>query len=249
MKRMNLRRLTSFYTFDLPVNYKYLYTIFRQTQEGQHNVHSCWPIAATRQKLISDYWGNALLHYLLLIALSVVVVLLFTITYGYLGNIYLPVLFLVGILAYLPMYFIIYRPTFLREFLPNLETVIAEYEGRERLKLDKCKQDQPTNRALAFLFYVLNQTSKMSYLSASSKCADMLHKIFGVSQKGMQNELDLIYKQSKRKKLESRQLLEVSKGFEEAYTLLEDMHFTEGIRELKILEQRFKEDFNPKKQR
>jgi len=64
----------------------------------------------------------------------------------------------------------------------------------------------------------------------------------------MQNELDLIFKKDKREKIGSdhRKISEVSKGFDEAFSLLEDMGFTDGIRELKILEQRFKEDFTPK---
>jgi hypothetical protein len=105
--------------------------------------------------------------------------------------------------------------------------------------------------ALAFLFYAIDKTSKMNYLSATSKCADLLHKIFGVSQKGMQNELDLIFRKDKREKIRTdpRKVFEVSKGFDEAFALLENMGFTDGIRELKILEQRFKEDFIPQKQR
>ena len=142
-------------------------------------------------------------------------------------------------LAYLPLYVMIYRPIFTGEFLPKLETVIAAYEGRERAWLEKCKQDQLTNRALVLLFYVLDKTSNISYLSPSDKCADLLHRIFGVSTKGMKNELDLVYKKAKRAKLEARHQVEVAKSFEEAYAILEEMQFDEGIRRLKLLEQQF----------
>lgn len=123
MRSLNLRRLKSFFTLDLPVNYRYLYTSFRQSQDRQRYIHANWPTTATRQKLIANYWENTLVHYLLLITISTTMVVLFSIGYSQHNNIYLPVLFLVGIMAYLPIYFIIYRPTFNREFLPNLETV------------------------------------------------------------------------------------------------------------------------------
>lgn len=101
---------------------------------------------------------------------------------------------LLGILTYLPLYVMVYRPTFTGEFLPKLETVIAAYEGRERAWLEKCKQDQLSNRALVLLFYVLDKTCNKSYLGPSDKYADQLHRIFGVSPKGMKNELDLVFK-------------------------------------------------------
>lgn len=240
-----MRRLKSFFTFDLPVNYKYLYIRFRQTHERQRYLYSSWPAEATRRKLISDYWSNVLFHYLLLFSLSTLFVSLSSIVYTSFEGIYFPTLIMLGVFTYLPLYFMIYRPTFNREFLPNLETVIAEYEGGQQLWMEKCKKDQPTVRALAFFFYVLDKTGKINYLSDSDKCADHLHKIFGVSTKAMKTELDLIFKdiifkKDKRPKLKSRHLTQIEKSFEEAYSLLEGMQFTEGIQHLRELEQRFK---------
>ncbi|RFS20220.1 hypothetical protein DVR12_21130 [Chitinophaga silvatica] len=146
---------------------------------------------------------------------------------------------LVCIVLYLPLYFITYRSIYNDEFLPKLEMAIATYEGRERSWLEKCKQDQLSNRALVLLFYVFDKTSKADYLAPSDKCADLLHKLYGISPKGIKNELDLIYKKDKRAKLESRHIVEVSKSFEEAYKVLETMQFEDGIKCLKSLEQQF----------
>ena len=77
MRSLNLRRLTSFLTFDLPVNYHHLYYCFRQTHEGQRITYASWPAAATRRRLICDYWSNALLHYLLVFGLSATFALLY----------------------------------------------------------------------------------------------------------------------------------------------------------------------------
>lgn len=40
MRSMSLKRLRSFFTFDLPVNYKYLYLSFSQTHENKRHVYS-----------------------------------------------------------------------------------------------------------------------------------------------------------------------------------------------------------------
>lgn len=94
-------------------------------------------------------------------------------------------------------------------------------------------------RILVLIFYVFDKTSKANYLTPSDRCAEQQHKIFGVSIKGIKNELDPIFKKNKQTKLEPRHLVEVDKSFEEAYTVLETMQFSEGILQLKQLEQQF----------
>jgi hypothetical protein len=158
---------------------------------------------------------------------------------GQLNGMYMLVSAALGIAAYLPLYFMLYRPIFTGDFLPKLETVIAAHEGRERAWLEKCKQDQLTNRALVLFFYAFDKASKANYLTPSDKCADLLHKIFGSSPDGIKKALDLIYKKDKRAKLEHRHIVEVGKSFEEAYAVLEAMQFDEGIQRLKQLEQQF----------
>lgn len=156
MQSTNLKRLTSFFAFEPPVNYKHLYTRFCQTHEGQRNVYSSWPKEATRRRIISDYWSDTVLHYLLLVILSAVVVFLEPFTDGFSIGMYVRMLVILAGLVYVPLYFSVYRPTFNLEFLPRLETVIAEYEKREQAKLDKCKQDQPSNLSL-LIKLVLNE--------------------------------------------------------------------------------------------
>ncbi len=236
MRSTNMKRLKSFFTFDLPVNYNYIYSCFRRTHERQRYVYASWPAEATRRRLINEYWSNASWHCLLLIVLADVVVLFYS---GQLNSMSMRAGVTFGMAAYLPLYFLLYRPIFTSDFLPKLETVIAAYEDRERAWLEKCKQDQLTNRALVLLFYALDKTSKANYLTPSDKCADLLHKIFGSSPDGIKKALDLIFKKDKRAKLEHRHIVEVGKSFEEAYAILEAMQFYEGIQQLKQLEQQF----------
>ncbi|QJB38784.1 hypothetical protein HF324_13275 [Chitinophaga oryzae] len=236
MSSLNIKQLKSFFTFDLPVKYSYIYSCFRKTHERQRDIYASWPAEATRRQLINEYWSNALWHYLLLFVLADLTVFFYS---GQLNAMYVLAGVTLGMAAYLPVYFLVYRPIFTGDFLPMLETVIATYEGRERAWLEKCKQDQLTNRALVLFLYAFDKVSKANYLTPSDKCADLLHKIFGSSPAGIKKALDLIFKKDKRAKLEHRHLVEVSKSFEEAYVVLEAMQFDEGIKQLRQLEQQF----------
>lgn len=245
MRSLNLRRIQSFATFDLPINYNYIYSRFHKTHEDYCSSYAVWATTATRHKLISEYWGNALRHYALLIGASVLFVILIYSPLIFTNSIQLGALFMIAGLAYIPLHYFIYRPTFNSDFLPKLETAIKAYEGKEQAWLEKCKQDQLSNRALVLLFYVLEKTSKLSFLAPTDRCADQLHQIFGVSPKGMKNELELVFKKDKLVKPDSRQYMEIFKSFGEAYTLLETMQFNEGIQHLKELELRLKSRFSP----
>lgn len=162
MRSLDMKQLKSFFTFDLPVKYSYIYSRFRKTHEGQRDIYSSWPAEATRRQLINEYWSNALWHYLLLVVVAAVAVWFYN---GQMNGMYMLVSVTLGIAAYLPLYLILYRPIFTGDFLPKLETVIAAYEGRESAWLEKCKQDQLTNRALVFFFYAFDKASKANYLT------------------------------------------------------------------------------------
>jgi len=236
MRDRSLLQLISFFTFDFPVSYNYIYSCFRRTHERQSTIHASWPAEATRYKLIHEYWNNAIKHYLLLLIMAHFSVMSYN---NQLNSLSMVVSVTLGIAAYLPLYFLLYRPIFTGDYLPKLETAIAEYEGRKRTWMEKCKQDQLSNRALVFLFYAIDKASKANYLTPSDKCADLLHKIFGSSPDGIKKALDLVFKKDKRAKLEHRHLVEVGKSFEEAYAILEAMQFEEGIQRLKQLELQF----------
>jgi hypothetical protein len=156
-----MKQLKSFFTFDLPLRYSYIYSRFRKTHEGQRDIYASWPAKATRRRLINEYWSNALWHYLFLVVLADVVVSLCS---GRLDSMYMLAGVTLGMAAYLPLYFLLYRPIFTGEFLPKLETAIAAYEGRERAWLEKCKQDQLGNRALVLFFYALDKTDQVENL-------------------------------------------------------------------------------------
>lgn len=139
----------------------------------------------------------------------------------------------------MPLYVLLYRPAFASDFLPKLETVIAEFEGNQRIWTEKCKQEQLSIRGLVLLYYILDKSADINFLTPSDKSANLMLKIFGVSQKGLKNELDLLFKKEKREKIEQRKQTEIAKSFEEVYIILEEMQFSKGIQMLKELEIRF----------
>ncbi|MBC9909842.1 hypothetical protein [Chitinophaga varians] len=74
MRNASMKQLKSFFTFDFPLKYSYIYSRFRKIHEEQRGIYSSWPAEATRRQLINEYWSNALWHYLLLVVLAAVAV-------------------------------------------------------------------------------------------------------------------------------------------------------------------------------
>ena len=236
MSLFSFRKLKSFILFEQPFNHKYLAIHFRLSHEKHQTYFKSWPVAATRRKLINDFWFWALCHYAALVSICGIVFLAVLVSFNLS---YLLTVLVVGILLYLPLYVLLYRPAFSSDFLPILETVIAEFEGDQRIWAEKCKQEQLSTRGLVLLYYVLDVCAEINYLTPSDKSASLLLKIFGVSQKGLKNELDLLFKKEKRAKIEQRKQTEITKSFEEVYAILEEMQFPRGVQMLKEIEIRF----------
>lgn len=236
MSMLSFNRMKSFILFEQPFNFVYLTLHFRRTHEKHQEHFESWPIAATRRKVINDFWFWALFHYAALVTICGVIFMAVLVSFSFS---YLLTVLVVGILLYLPLYVLLYRPAFTSDFLPKLETVIAEFEGNQRAWAEKCKQEQLSTRGLVLLYYILDKCAEINYLTPSDKSASLLLKIFGVSQKGLKNELDLLFKKEKRAKIEQRKQTEIAKSFEEVYALLEEMQFPKGVQMLKELEIRF----------
>lgn len=236
MSLPSYRQLKSFILFEQPFNFEYLTLHFRRSHEMHQEHFDSRPLAATRRKLINDFWFWALCHYGALVAICGIVFLLVLASFNLA---YLLTVIVVGILLYLPLYVLLYRPAFTSDFIPKLETVIAEFEGNQRIWAEKCKQEQLSTRGLVLLYYILDKCAEINSLAPSDKSANLLLKIFGVSQKGLKNELDLLFKKEKRAKIEQRKQTEIAKSFEEVYAILEEMQFPRGVQLLKELEIRF----------
>ncbi|SKD00517.1 hypothetical protein SAMN05660461_1846 [Chitinophaga ginsengisegetis] len=131
MRNLKFKKIKSFVTFDLPVNYLYIHLSFRDTHKEYSNSISVWPVTSTRRKLIANYWTSTQLHYFLIAIAGILFTMPFS-AFNSLNALHLVSLIVNAILIYIPLYFIIYRYIFINEFLPLLEAATAEYEGKDR---------------------------------------------------------------------------------------------------------------------
>jgi hypothetical protein len=141
---------------------------------------------------------------------------------------------IMAVIGFCVMLFMQYAPFFNTEFLPKLETVVEEYEGRQFEDLEKCRQAQYSNLALILIFYVWNKVGNVNALNSSDQLARLLMKVYGVDNGSLKKNLELII--SKPKDLSSRKLKEIEKGFEEAFSFFETLQFDKGVSALKELE-------------
>lgn len=233
-----LKRLKSFFTLDLLVDYDDLILRFRQTHQQRRGYISNWPTEATYWYLISDYWENVLKHYLAMLAVSIILINLFSFSREQFTIINLFILVLTGFMIYFPVYFMIYRPTFNREFVPRLTAVMAEFEGKERLNLEKCKQAQMSNTALSIVFYVLARTSGIQLKKIDTQFGGLLMNLFGSSPDSLQKALKLI--SCKVTSLTPHKQTELEKSLEEARTFFTELEFPQGLEIIGHLERKFR---------
>lgn len=230
-----LKKVQSFLTFDHS-RIDLVQRRFQQIHDKRRATIPNWPHIATRHKIVSDFWFRSIIHYASIAATVILILLIIdlfsTITLLY----FFP---LCAFIIYIPLYLLVYRPIYFIEFLPRLEIVIKEQEDAEKSWAAKCKQEQLSIRGLVLFYYIFDKCAEVNYLTPSDKSASLLLKIFGVSQKGLKNELDLLYKKEKRAKIEQRKQTEIAKSFEEVYAIFEEMQFPKGIQMLKELEIRF----------
>lgn len=139
----------------------------------------------------------------------------------------LSVFVMTGFLVYLPLYFFVYRPTFIREFLPRLAAVTAEFEGKERLHAEKCKQAQMSNTALAIIFYVFTKTSEIPLNKVDIHLGNQLMTLFGSNPDSLQKALKLIT--CKSSAIGPHKQTELEKSFEEARSFFGKLGFSRGL--------------------
>lgn len=165
-------------------------------------------------------------------------VLLVLLTSSHFEPFYFPVLFVVGIFSFAVLLLFHYWPNFYGNFLPRLETIKESYERKQLEQLEKCKRSRLSNPALVLIYYVFDKVSGMNSLQCNDQYAALLRKLFGVDQGSLKKNLELIY--GKKKNFPPRKYTEIRNRFQEAYNFFEEIQFTEGLRILNQLEQKFK---------
>ncbi|MES1221227.1 MAG: hypothetical protein ABUT20_37345 [Bacteroidota bacterium] len=230
-----VKKVNSFMVFDLPLRADYISTQFSNTHKKFQAEMPGWSTAATRQKLIFNYWFNEVAwHFSILFGVPALLVFL----YGGLGQstLYLPGILLAGLLSYPILYVFHYRPNFSSIFLPHLETIKESYDQKSSEQLEKCRKAQLSNFALTLIFYALDKSCGSNSLQCNDQSAKLMATLYGVDPGSLKKNLAIIF--GKNKNLSIRKSTELSNQFEEAFNFLGQLNCIEGIQLLKILEKR-----------
>lgn len=129
----NLKQMTSFITFELPIDTRHISSQFTNTHYQHLTSIPYWSSKATRKKIIARYWFNYVCpHFALLLALAALVGLPFI---NELNIYYFPALWLVGIISFCVLLLMNYWPHFYCDFLPKLDSIVDDYEKQNKSTL------------------------------------------------------------------------------------------------------------------
>lgn len=233
MKEMT-RRVVPLLTFDLPLKYEQIEKLFIRVQHLELQRHTGWSAQATLKKVASQYWYHfVLLHFTSLFGLSCLVCALIA---ALRGDALIPLTTypVVGLISFLILLFTHYKPFYHIDFLPRLESIASAYEGRQLSQLEKCKQAQYSNLTLMLIFHVWDKTSEINSILSLDQLSRLLTKVYGVDNGSIKKNLELLF--HKPATLTPRKRKEIEKGFEEAYSFFEKLHYERGTNLLKSLE-------------
>ena len=229
--REKLSKWMSFITFDFPIRKEYIRGLFISTQENCQKVSPHWSLSATRKKVIAEFWFKlVLIHFLNILIIGILVA---AIPFG--GNwhsILMPLL-LGAIISFIGVTALSYWPVYYADFLPQLDTIIAEEQklkdAEEEIK--KCKRSQFSIPSLVVIYYVFVQAGNMTLLSINDRSAELLNNIYGADKDKLKQNLSRLYKPSQ---LSPKERAEFQKGIENARTVFEALNSQAA---LKILDQ------------
>lgn len=236
MRSLNLKRLKSFFTFDLPFNAGYS----RLSLHAIHKQHSLsfpsWNIESTRRKVIADYWyKHVLYHFLSLFGVALLIVLPFNL---YFNLLYFSILLAFGGIGFSVVIFCLYLPLFSLNFLPQLETLIAHYKKtRPVVRQEKCAKTQPKIPTLTVIHYVLLQTAGVKTICCDHRSAQLINTLTGVDTDSIKENLRRIYKHTA---LSSKERAEILKGITAARSFFVKLDLPSAIKQLDQLEWKLK---------
>jgi hypothetical protein len=238
-----VKKFESFIKFELPLETANISAQFADTQQRSEDEMPGWSTAATKEKLISNYWfTNVIGHFSVILGTTATAIVLSAARFE---QRHLLSIIMAGLLCFTVMYFFLYRPYFGSVYLPRLETVKETYECKEFENLEKCRKAQLSNQALCLIFYVLDKTSGINVMQPNDQFSSILAKLYGVDRGSLKTNLELILGGSgKRSNLTDRKRTEIQNRFAEANAFLEELNFIKGIQILEKLEARFSEKTN-----
>ncbi|MEI3802736.1 MULTISPECIES: hypothetical protein [unclassified Chitinophaga] len=230
--KKNLRRLASFATFDLPLSVGYSQLQLRAIHKEQIGTIPSWNIDGTRRTLIAHYWyRHVLYHFLSLFGIALLIILPFS---PYFNLLYLSVLCIVGAISFGIVYFFIYLPFFSSAFLPQLETLIANYKNVQvEVPQTKSAKTQSKIPALTTILYALFKTAGAERIASDAFSAQMINRLTGVDTDSIKENLRRIIHP---KTLTPKERAEIVKGIAVARVYFDKLGHSPAIKLLDELE-------------
>ena len=214
-----VKMIRSFILFDLPLQVDVISAQFAATHHSYQKQFAHWNFTATRKKLISNFWLRLVLyHYFIILGLAAVILFPFTQNW----NGFLLSIFLGGTISLFTLILFHYGPVYYSDFLPKLDTVIAEQESLKSVQeeLKKCKRSQFSIPALTVIFYVFSKTSNMPLLPSNDKSAELLNGLYGADKDKLKQNLSRLYKPSILSPMERA---EMQKGIDRSRSFFETL--------------------------
>lgn len=214
-----VKMIGSFLLFDLPLQADVISSQFATTHDSYQKQFAHWSFPATRKKLISAFWlRSALYHYLVILGLAAVIIMPLTPNW----RIFLLSVFLGGLASFFTLILFHYGPVYYSEFLPKLDTVIAEHESLKLAsgEIKKCKRTQFSIPTLTIIFYVFSKASNTPMLPSNDQSAELLNCLYGADKDKLKQNLSRLYKVSK---LSPKERAEMQKGIDAARSFFADI--------------------------
>ncbi len=208
MKKI-LCSVKSFITFDFPLNSQYIGKQFSTTHDHYKTTSPHWCLAATRRKVISDYWfRHVLAHFGALYGLATLFVLPVNQNFHYT---FLVSAIAIGFISFFVLFVTHYWLFYYSDFLPKLDTVVAahEHESKKEEKLEKCRRTQFSIPTLTVIFYTFTKSCKINFPPCNDQSAEILNSLFGSDKDKIKENLRRIYKLST---LSPKERAEIQKG-------------------------------------
>jgi hypothetical protein len=213
-------QVKSFIFFESPLQSGSINQFFTKTHDRFKSHYPYWNFEATRKKVIYRFWsGQVAYHFLAIFLLAV----LMTAPFIYTRHLLLLSFSVAGFLSFLVILSRIYWPVYFSDFLPILDTIIAEKQKVQdaELELTKCKRSQFSITALTIIYYVFSKTSSIPLLTPNDQSATLLNQLFGADRDKLKQNLSRLYQISR---LTPKEKAEMVKGINKAREFFDSLN-------------------------
>lgn len=216
--------LKSFIFFESPLKTGLINQFFTDTHDRFQREYPHWSFEATRKKVIYRFWSGQVAHHFLAIF---ILAALLTIPFIYSRHLLLLSFSIGGFLSFMVILSRIYWPVYFSDFLPILDTIIAEKQKIQAadLELRKCKRSQFSIPSLTIIYYVFCKTSGVPLLPANDQSAILLNQLFGADRDKLKQNLSRLYQISR---LSPKERAEMEKGIDNAREFFDSINSSQA---------------------